>query len=115
MSAQLQMNFTSLPPARKDGMQAALDNANRHVEDWGDLAMIFLRGYCRTNEFVFAEDVTAAAAKWGLIAPVDKRCWGSVYTTAQKEKIIEATTMTRKRANGSHAVIYRSLLWKARA
>lgn len=106
-----QLSLT-LPAARQEGMQAATDNADSHVEGWSDLAMMFLRGYCRTHEAVFAEDVTKDAAQWGLIAPTDRRAWGSLYIRAQKEKIIEATTTTRKRENGSHAVIYKSLLYK---
>lgn len=109
---QLALSFSPLPSARVDGMRRAEERANREIAEWSDLAMVFLTNYARTNEFVFAEDVTRAADKWGMIAPPDSRAWGTIYTQAIREKIIAKTTETRRRANGSLAMVYRSLVYR---
>jgi len=106
---QAQIDFSFHP--RADQIHAAEDRANREIEDWSELALTFLRGFCRTNQFIFAEDVTKAAHAWGLIAPSNTRAWGGVYIRAQHLNIIDATGEARKRKNGALAMIYKSLLW----
>lgn len=112
--SQLAINFT-LPAARREGMQAALAHAEREHSDWADIAYQFLLNACRMRETIFAEDITAAAEAWGLPQPPTTRAWGGLYVRAQHEKIIEATEDYRKRKNGSPAMVYKSLLWKATA
>lgn len=112
---QAELDFTSIPPERREGMQAALDHAEKEAPDWGDLAFQFLSNYARANPQVFAEDVTKAAEAWNLVQPPTTRAWGGVYVRAQHAQIIEATKETRRRANGSLATVYRSLLYKSAA
>jgi hypothetical protein len=111
---QLSIDFAERA-IRQQGMQAALAHAERACEDWADLAYQFLLNSCRTRELIFAEDITAAAEAWGLPQPPTTRAWGGIYVRAQHERIIEATSEYRKRKNGSPAVVYRSLIWKAAA
>ncbi len=108
---QFAMEFSNHP--RAEQIHAAEDRANREIQDWSDLALEFLKGYCRANATVFAEDITRAADAWGLIAPSNPRAWGGVYIRAQHLNIIVATGETRKRKNGSPAMIYKSLLFRA--
>lgn len=110
MSAQMAMDFEH---PRAEQIHAAEDRANKEIEDWSDLAMLYLRNYCRTTQFVFAEDCTKAAEAYGLIAPSNPRAWGGVYIRAQHQNIIVATGETRKRKNGSPAMIYKSLLFRS--
>lgn len=109
---QMAMDFTAERARRREGMQLAEDKANRQIEDWSDLAYSFLTGYCRSNEFVFAQDVTIAAEAWGMIAPSNARAWGGVYVRAQHAGIIQKTTITRARMNASLAMVYRSLIFR---
>lgn len=111
---QMAIDFTERA-ARKEGMKAALEHADKVFDAWSDLAFQFLCNYARANATVFAEDVTTASETWNLPQPPTTRAWGGLYTRAQKAKIIEATENTRKRKNGSLAVVYRSLLFKAAA
>lgn len=92
-------------------MQTALDHANDVVRDWGDLAFLFLSNYARAQEKVFGEDVTAAAKKWNLAAPPTDRAWGAIYRRAMNANIIAKTDETRLRANGSLAMVYKSLVF----
>lgn len=103
--------YNGLPAERVAGMRESLEAANRRVEDWADLALLFLENYCRTNAEVFGEDVTNAAAAWGLEAPKDKRAWGGIYVAAQKRGFIADSDKTRRRVNGSKATVYRSLIY----
>lgn len=112
---QMDMNFSTERAARREGMKRAEDRANREIADWSDLALQFLTNYSRANEMIFAEDVTKAAEVWGMIAPENPRAWGGVYVRAQHAGVIEKTSMTRARANGSLAVIYRSCIFKRAA
>lgn len=111
MSAQFPLNF-SLPAARKEGMQAALAHAEREHSDWAARAYKYLINACRMREFIFAEQITAEAEAWDLPSPPTTRAWGGIYVRAQHEKIIEATGKTKKRKNGSPAMIYASLIYK---
>ncbi len=66
---QFAIDFTAERRRRDEGIQTALDHANQTVEDWADLAFLFLSNYARANEFVFGEDVTTAAKNWRMSAP----------------------------------------------
>lgn len=111
MNPQATFNFSVIPPSRRVGIALAEERANREIVDWSDLAAAFLRKYCRENESVFGEDVTKAAEAWGLISPSNPRAWGASYIRAQREGIIEKTDRTRRRENGSLAMVYRSLVF----
>lgn len=108
-----QLGFELSNHPRAEQIQAAEARANREIDSWSDLALEFLKGYARTHSTVFGEDVTKAAEAWGLIAPKEPRAWGGVYIRAQHLNIIVATGETRKRKNGSPAMIYKSLLFRA--
>lgn len=97
---------------RAEQIKSAYEQAEEVVENWGDLALSFLRGYAMQHQRVFGEDVTKAAEKWGLVAPTDKRAWGGVYIRAQHLAILQDDGKTRRRNNGSKAADYRSLLYR---
>ncbi len=108
MSAQLSIDFARA--ARDEGVKQALDHADREVEGWSDLALLFLRKYATGHEYFSPEDVTEAAGSWGLIQPPDKRSWGGVYLRAQNLGLILRSDRSYQRRFG-HAT--KSFLWKS--
>lgn len=110
--SQFSIDFAAERARREEGMAAALDHANQKVEEWGDRAMCFLTTYAKANEFLFAETVTTAAKAWRFEAPPTDRAWGGVYQRAVRAGVIERTDKTMRRANGSLAMVYRSLVFR---
>lgn len=80
-----------------EGMQRALDHANRVITKWGDLAYVFLEQYARTNLSFISEDVSDASKKWGMAQPPTDRAWGAIYTRALKAGLIEQDGSGRSR------------------
>lgn len=73
--------------ARDAGIAQAAEHAG---PTWGDNALSFLTNYAQTAVGPFlSEDVVAAAERWQMAAPTDKRAWGSVFQTASKRGLIK--------------------------
>jgi len=71
---------------RDEGMQRAVDHADRENPSWSDKAMGFLDEYLsRLRSQTFrSEDIRKFAEREGLPIPPDKRAWGSIMTKAAK-------------------------------
>ena len=72
----------------EEGMQIALEHAERKVNQWGDLAYVFLESFCRKTSSFISEDVSAASKAYGMAQPPTDRAWGSVYRRAIKANLI---------------------------
>lgn len=99
----------TMPPARAEGMRAALENAG---DDWRNEAYTFLIAYARKHEVVCGEDVSDAHIAAGLPQPKDLRSWGGLYKHAQTERVLAfLDNEGRSRRRASPARRYRSLVW----
>jgi len=78
---------------RDEGIQQAIENADKKNYNWSETAYAFLKGYCKANgsghQFL-TEDVRYEAEyyKHLLPDPPSKRAWGGVILKAKHEKII---------------------------
>lgn len=88
MSAQGAFDFTAARRARDQGMQRAVDAAERHDDAWPDLAYAFLCRYARTHATFEGWHVTDAAKAQGYGSPTSDRAWGSIFTKAQREGVM---------------------------
>lgn len=74
---------------RDEGMQRAIDHADRVIDRWQDKAYESLRVYISFNSQPFlSEDVRVYAAHLGIPDPPDKRAWGAVMMRAAKAGLI---------------------------
>jgi hypothetical protein len=72
---------------RDAGIAAALEHAEAERPQWSDVAIMFLTRYARNHATFISEDVTAAAAEFGL-RTVQPKAWGAVFLTAARGGII---------------------------
>lgn len=97
---------------REEGMQRALDRANRKVANWSDLAYQFLERYARQHGTFISEDVSEASKQWGMEQPPTDRAWGGVYRRAQKGGVITPDGTGRsKRRHNTICLRWRSLIF----
>lgn len=74
-----------MPPARADGMAAALEHAG---DVWRASAYTFLRQYARAHPVIGCEEVADAhEAATGMLPP-DKRAWAGLYQRATREGVM---------------------------
>ena len=96
---QLTLDHALARAAAEIGMRMALEHAERDVQNWGDLAYLFLEQFCRSHATFISEDVSDASKSWGLVQPHTDRAWGSVYRRAIKSGLIvqDGTGRSRRR------------------
>jgi hypothetical protein len=99
--------------AANEGMQRALDAAERRDIDWPDAALSFLHNYARTHAEFTMEEATAEANRLGYGSPSDERAWGSIVRRAAIRGYIRNTHRTRPRikGHGSPGIIWLSLVY----
>lgn len=76
----------------KKGMGAALENANRQIENWGDIAYDFLVQYFKEhpNEKIQVEKIRQASV--GVVPPPpNNKAWGGIVTRAKSKGIVIKT------------------------
>ena len=72
---------------RDVGIAKAIDNAERHHENWTYYAYQFLLNYTKSHKEFMAEDVRVASE--GIVdMPPSKRAWGGVFVRAVKSGLI---------------------------
>jgi len=83
---QTQTDFLTAPDLRDFGMQQALDNANRQIEEWSEEAMDYLKSFLqeRGTEPFQAEDFRFWAIKKGINHPPTWRAIGGIFTRARR-------------------------------
>lgn len=99
----------AMPPARAEGMRAALEHAG---EEWKSQAYTWLCQYARTHTGPFiGEDVSDAHIAAGMPQPNDLRAWGGLYQRAQRERVIRFVDNNgRSRRRASPCPRYASLV-----
>lgn len=74
--------------ARDEGIQKAIDSANREVKNWSDVAYGYLLGYIRNHNEFMIEDIRVSSE--GLVPePPSKRAWGGIAVKAAKNGFIK--------------------------
>lgn len=72
---------------KQQGMQLALDNAEKSSPGWGDLAICYLRMFPKKT--FLAEEVRNWSHNNGLAIPPNARAWGGVMVRAKKRGFIK--------------------------
>lgn len=110
----LDLLFSKLPSKteaenkREDGIEQSSDHSGI---DWLEEAKAFMWRYCKSNEFVFCDDVWEA----GLERPESPRAFGAVMRHAIRSKWITKTDRARPsvQSNLSMRMVYKSRLYGA--
>lgn len=107
------INLTQAREAANEGMQRAIDAAERRDDEWPELALGFLRCYAMTHPEFTIEEATAEASRLGYGSPSDERAWGSIVRRAAIHGYIRNTHTTRPRVkgHGSPGIIWQSLVY----
>jgi hypothetical protein len=72
---------------RDEGIQRAIDNANRKEPKWADMAYGFLLGFIMKHKEFMTEEIRESAEKL-IPHPPSKRAWGGVIVRAVKAGLI---------------------------
>ncbi len=98
--------------ARDAGIAQAEEHARRKDPQWPDLARMFIERYSRTTQTFISEDVTDAAAAWGLVSPADPRAWGGPFKKAAHDGIIRRIGFgTSRRRHLSPTILWESCIF----
>jgi|TARA_R110000764_G_scaffold50754_4_gene111483 hypothetical protein len=93
---------------KNKGINAAVDNANKTIKGWSQMAANFLIDYMESNDEFMAEDVRLASR--GIVPePPSKRAWGSIFSVAAKNNIIKRigyNTVKNPKAHGTPASVW---------
>jgi hypothetical protein len=94
---------------KEQGMQLALDHADRVHENWSEEAFKFLKTFLLHNSDFMTEDVREAAK--GIVPePPSLKAWGGVITRAAKEGLIRSNGYRKAKHARSHQ--RPSTLWR---
>ena len=94
--------YTKAVKAREAGMKRAADHAEKINPGWSATALTFLTRFAKNNASFLAEEVVIASTEsLSFPAPPDARSWGSVFSMANRKKIIQKTGRYRP-AKSSH-------------
>lgn len=109
------IDLTHAREAANEGMQRALNAAERRDMEWPELALGFVRSYARTHQQFTVEQLTAEANRLGYGSPAADQAWGSIVRMAASppDRIIEKTGAyaPRIKGHGSPAPVWRSLVY----
>ena len=97
-----QLDLFLAKEAGREGMERALDHADRVNSDWSSRAMECLREYARSHAYFMVEEVRLLAHSSGLPKPPDPRAWGAVVTKAAKAGIITSDSLERSSCRTGH-------------
>lgn len=100
----------------REGMERALDRANREHDGWGDAALAFLKRYAEQHQDFTAFMVTATSVlDKSFPQPPSTHAWGGIYRRAQREGVMVkklGAKMPHPTRHGQDAQVYRSLVWR---
>ena len=109
------LNLAQARMAANEGMQRALNAAERRDIDWPELALGFIRQYAKAHYEFTGEQMTAEANRLGYASPGGEQAWGSIVRMAasRPDRIIEKTGLyaPRIKGHGSPAPVWRSLVY----
>ena len=114
---QLTIEYEIARRQRDEGMDRALDKAERDVPKWGDLALDWLRRYAETHEEFPGWFVTQGAELDPNFPKAKGQAWGAIWVRAQKAGIVRDSgkRMPHPRRHGCPAVVWTSLVFLAAA
>lgn len=108
---QQAFDFEAARAARDDGMQRAVEHADRVTPMWSDMAYAFLEGYAREHELFTTEDMRFASA--GTIpSPDEGRAWGGVVQRASRAGLIRLDGFVTARDPKVHCNVVKR--WRSR-
>lgn len=103
----------------REGMQRAVDHADRIEPSWSESATEILRRYAQFTPEFMGEDVRAYAHKIEhLPLPPDPRAWGAVVNSAVRSGIIARDRYELTKIPPAHATprpVWRSLIYRRAA
>lgn len=80
----------------KEGMDRAIEHADRKVDAWSDIARGFLTGFVQQNARFTCEEVWLAAEAAGIPRPPDRRAWGGILRGAAMRGLIQKLPVPEK-------------------
>jgi hypothetical protein len=98
-----------------DGMNRAVDHADRVEPGWSDQAYEMMEGYALSHFEFMTEEVRVWAYGEGLPQPPDGRAWGAVTSRAVKAGMIALNRYRKTRIPPAHATpraVWRSILYQ---
>lgn len=113
--------FSREPTSRdlaEQGMNDALDHADRVSARWSVQAGQLLRIYAQLNAEFMAEDVRIWAHRKDLPCPPDPRAWGAVVNRAVREGVLVRDRFELTKIKPAHATprpVWRSTIYQAAA
>lgn len=111
-------SFDSRALAR-DGMNRAIEHADRVEPSWSERATAILLDYATTHSEFMAEDVRVHAHKvMGLPNPPDPRSWGAVVNNAVRGGVIVRDRYELTKIPPAHATprpVWRSRIFRQAA
>src|SRR5690348_4966871 len=84
-----------------EGVQRAVDHANRVNKEWQNKALDFFTKYAEGNLFFTTEDVREAS-KYRVPEPPDARAWGAIATIAKRNEVVSKQTITFYKSKKYH-------------
>lgn len=113
------LDFMTTRDLANEGMQRAVEHADRVEPSWSDRAFNILADFARTNPEFMAEDVRVHAHKvLGLPQPPDPRAWGAVVNSAVRSGLIVRDRYELTKIPPAHATprpVWRSLVFRRAA
>jgi len=96
--------------SKEKGIKKAMDNANRVVPEWSELAYKFVKNYVNKRRKPFmAEDVRESS--FGVVPePPHKRAWGGIIRRVACEGLIVRVAFDKVRNETAHHAI--ASVWK---
>ena len=97
-----------------EGQQRALDHAEDVVENWGSIALSYLRQYADTHDRFPGWFVTKAADLTGAVpTPPTAKAWGSIFTKAARNGwIVKDGYGQDPHRHANPCPIWRSLIYR---
>lgn len=103
---------------RDEGMQRAVDHADRVIPDWKLDALAYVKQYAEANEQFMGELARRYAEARGFPPPPDKRAWGAVMMAAAKAGYVKKlgwTTATDPKVHKNPVSLWGSQIYRGGA
>jgi hypothetical protein len=96
-----QLNLLQGIKNKNNGIEKALENANKNNENWSKNAYSFLLHYLKNQKTFMAEDVRIAS--FGVVSiPPSNRAWGAIFVMAKKNQLIRSIGFAKVKNPKAH-------------
>jgi len=99
---QTVIDFKAAKRRRDEGMQRAVDHADRKVDGWQDIALAAFYQHAQTHVTFTTEQVRRSSPH--VPEPPDKRAWGAVARRACKERYIQKVGIVQAQSPTVHCM-----------